>query len=148
MNITPDIKKTYLKVIENSVGSRIFQNFYVTVNNRKKDILQGGTFSCAFFVSSVLKIFSLINSTHCTVDGAIKDLIKSGWQEKKDYSQLSKGSILFWEKKAGHFHLGFYTGQQLAVSNSFKNKIPIIHHWTFNNSRKIIKAWSHKFLEK
>ena len=99
----PDIKKTYLKVVENSIGSRIFQNFYVTENNRKKDILQSGKLSCAFFVSSILKIFNLIDSPHCTVDGAIKDLTKSGWREKEDYSQLPKGSILLWEKKLGIF---------------------------------------------
>ena len=146
MDIIPNLKKSYIAIIKNSVGSKIFQNFYVAENKHEKDVLRDGKFSCAFFVSSILKLFNLINSPHCTVNGTIKDLEKSGWQKVKVSKKMLPGTILLWEEKDNHFHLGFYLGQQKAISNSSENKFPIIHHWTFNNSRKIINAYSNKFL--
>jgi len=142
-----DLKKTYLAMIENSVGSRIFQNFYVVVkNSKRKDVLQKGKFSCAFFVSVILRIFNLISSPHCTVESTLKDLKKSGWFEIEISKRMPKGTVVLWQKKEGHYHLGFYFGQKMAISNSPESRVPVIHHWTFNNSRKIIKAYSHQFL--
>jgi len=142
-----DLRRSYLVMIKNSVGSRMFRNSYVIKDGRRKDILQNGELSCAFFATFILKGFNLIGAPHCTVQGAIKDLIKSGWQEIKISEKIPSGAVLLWEKQKGHFHLGFYLGNWEAVSNSRENKCPIVHHWTFNSSRKIIKAYSHKFLE-
>jgi hypothetical protein len=130
--IMPIISDTYLAVVKNSVGSRIFRNFYVKIGGRKIDITKNGVFSCAWFVSSVLSLFRLIKEPHLTVDSTVKDLKKSGWKRVK---KPKIGSILIWEANLGedgwHRYIGFYIGNGQAVSNSTKSRKIAGHHWTF-----------------
>jgi hypothetical protein len=143
------LKDSYLAVIKNSVGSKLFRNFYAQVNGKKKDILRNGELSCAFFVSSILKIFDLISKTHFTVKNVVEDLKKSGWKEIK---KPKIGSVIVWERKKFskevHRHIGFYVKKNIAISNSSKKKTPIFHHFTFNKKRKIEAIFWHKNLEK
>jgi len=152
---------TYMAMIKNSVGSRMFRNFYMESDGVKKDILKNGDLSCAFFVSNILYIFKLINSSHCTVDGTIRDLEKSSWRKIK---KPKIGSVLVWEEKMqgknkeSHRHIGFYIGankdspyRPMAISNSSKKRTPVIHHWTFGAQksktyRKIERVYWHKGL--
>ena len=131
--VTPLIHATYLKLVDNAVGSNMFRVMYAVVNDAKKDIMIDGDFSCAFFVSSVLKIFGQIGRVHATVDSTIKDLKQSGWNESPG---LKEGAILVWEGKIDesgeiHKHLGFYLGDNLSVSNSSETKTPQKHHYTY-----------------
>lgn len=137
--------KTYIKVLRNSVGANTYRNFYALVDGKSTDILNDGVLSCAFFVSSILRIFGLIKEYHCTVDGIIKDLVKSGWT-KNIFPK--KGDIVVWEPETGdkNSHIGFYLGNELAISNSSSKKVPQIHHYTFNKTRKIIKIFTHPLL--
>jgi len=49
-----NVKKTYLSVIQNSVGIKIFQHLYIKDKKKKTvDVVQGGRLSCAFFVSNI-----------------------------------------------------------------------------------------------
>lgn len=153
LKIIPLVKDTYLAVIKNSVGSKTWRNFYAKVNNQKTDIMKDGDLSCAYFVSSVLKLFNLIIEIHGTVDGTIRDLEKTGWRKIKD---PKVGSVLVWEAKEGknnenHKHIGFYLGDDVAISNSSKSGKIAEHHFTFGtkNSRPIraIEAiYTHKKL--
>ncbi|MEK7574247.1 MAG: hypothetical protein AAB514_01815 [Patescibacteria group bacterium] len=122
------LKENYLQMIKNSPKTRMFRNFFLADENGKKsDILKDGDLACAFFVSCVLKIFSLIDYPHATVDGAIKDMLENGWRRTK---KLEPGNILLWEKnKKGHRHLGFYIGDKKAVSNFYEKRYPAIHHY-------------------
>ncbi len=149
------IKDSYLKTIENSIGSKLFRNLYFKSKNpgKKIDVLQNGNLSCAVFVSWILKNFYFIKELHTTFDGTIRDLKKSGWQKIK---KPRIGAVLVWEAKKGangwHKHNGFYIGKNLAISNSSKFKIPIKHHWTYGpkndkNYRRVIEIWWHKKLE-
>lgn len=120
-------------MIKNSVGCNLFRNFYAKVGKKKVDITQDGVLSCAFFVSSILFLFKLIKKPHTTVNKTVKDLKQSGW---KQIRKPKIGSILVWEtlKFDGgdiHKHIGFYICNQKAISNSFKKRRPVIHHWTF-----------------
>lgn len=145
--IKPCLKESYLTVIKNSAGTKLFQNFYLKINNRKQDILKNGELSCAFFVSSILIIFGLIKKIHCTVSSTIKDLKKSGWKKSK---KVKIGSVIIWEEKQGHQHIGFYIGKNKAISNAFylyKKRTPFIHHFTYNNKRKIKTIFWHPKLE-
>lgn len=157
------LKDSYLSVIKNSIGSKIFRNSFTIIDGQKKDLLKNGKLSCAFFVSSILVIFKLIKEVHLTVDGTIKDLEKSGWKKvypvkffakQKLFSMVKKlkiGSIILWEEKNGHKHLGFFIGKNQAISNAFyfyKKREPIIHHLTYNGRRKIEEIFWHKKLEK
>lgn len=147
------LKNSYLKTIGNSVGSKIFRNLYFEIKGKKKDILENGVLSCAVFVSWILKTFNLLKETHATVDGTIKDLKSSGWHKIK----VPKiGAILIWKEEkydSGlHKHTGFYMGNEKAISNSYKLKIPIEHHWTFGVKngkpvRKVEEIWWHKKLD-
>ncbi len=147
------LKDSYLKTIENSVGSKLFRNTYLEIDNKKTDILNNGQFSCAVFVSWILRIFYLINEGHATVDGTIKDLEKSGWYKIK---KLKIGAILAWEEiylnGTLNKHIGFYIGGDKAISNSRTKKTPIKHHWTFGVKngkpvRKVVEIWWHKKLD-
>jgi len=108
-----------------------------------ENLTENGVLSCAFFVSSILYLFGLIQNIHLSVKGAVKDMKKSGWFE---ISKPKRGSVLLWEKKDEHYHLGFYLGNQKAISNNFKKKMPIIHHFTYKRKRKIEAIFWHKKL--
>ncbi len=147
-------KDNYLTLIKNACGSQIWANGYALVNGRRKDIVQDGELSCAFFVSSILKIFDFIKDLHFTVKGTEQDLKKSGWEIISVSSKMPKGSIIIWEKKLSpnkqskkwekHFHIGFYIGDEKAVSLWAYHNFPVIHHWTYNKSRKIIRVYWNK----
>lgn len=151
VSVVPLIWETYLSVIKNSVGANLFRNFYALVNGEKRDILRNGELSCAFFVSSILRMFGLIKEVHCTVDGTVKDLKKSGWRKIK---KPKNGSILVWEAikfpdGEVHEHIGFYIGGGRAISNSASMIKPTVHHYTFGESggkptRKITATFWHK----
>ncbi len=136
--VIPILFDTYIAVLKNSVGSKTFRNLYAKVNEKKTDITKDGVLSCAFFASSILVLFKLIKEIHATVDGTIKDLDKSGW---KRVNKPKIGSVLIWQsldfkKGSFHKHIGFYIGNNKAISTSSKNGQPVIHHWTHGIKRK------------
>lgn len=138
MPLEIDLKKSYLAMIKNSIGSKMFRNRYFFIRDKSKDILENGFLSCAFYVSSVLYLNGLISAIHCTVDGTVKDMRKSGWQKIK---KPATGSVLVWEKgKDGHKHIGFYIGKNLAVSNNSTKKTPTKHKLHYQG-RKIIEVY-------
>lgn len=131
--------KTYLAMILNSPGTKIFKHSYARINQKTQDILNNGHISCSFFVSSILLIHGLISEIHVTVTGTLKDLKKSGW---KKISKPRIGCLIVWNKvdfgnNNLHAHIGFYIGNNQAISNSSKKGVPVIHNLTFNNKRKI-----------
>ena len=131
--------KTYLDFIINSIDSNMFRNCWFNIDGEEEDITKDGDLSCAIYVSSVLKIFDLISGRHATVSGAVKDLESYGWEKIDD---LKKGSVLVWEETSQggdelHKHIGFYIGNNEAVSNSWKYKVPKKHHYTYDDTRKI-----------
>lgn len=144
------IFKSYLKVIENSVNTNIFRNYYAKIRGKIVDAMQDGYVSCAFFVSSILLIFNLIKNVHWTVEGTVKDLENHGWYRIR---KVRKGCVLVWETVIGvkdklpHKHIGFYIGNYQAVSNNPKKGRPTCHHYTFNNKRKIEAIYWNKSLE-
>jgi len=156
-------KENYLALIKNSVGTKMFRNCFFLIDDqlkvgqspargrgRKIDVLNNGDLACAYFVSGILKMLDLIGDLHTTVKSTISDIKRSGWRETK---VLKEGAILVWEKKkyddGWHSHIGFYIGNQKAISNHSsdgRNKTPKIHHFTYNNKRKIEKIFWHNKL--
>jgi hypothetical protein len=51
----PDKRKTLLRLIENSIGTKIFRNAYFFVDGKSKDILKNGELSCAFYYHKELE---------------------------------------------------------------------------------------------
>lgn len=137
--VEPDYYKTYLAMIENSIGSNLFRNFYAKVDGEEQDVMRNGGLSCAFFVSGLLTTLGLIDRLHGTVDGTVKDLEKNHWQQ---IEEPIKGCIIVWSEKIDesgekHKHIGFYIEKKIAISNSSKSGSPQKHDWVFGGSRKI-----------
>ncbi len=131
------IYDSYLKMIKNSVGTKMFRNLYLETNNKKFDATQDGNLSCAFFVSNVLLIWGLISKGHANVPSTTKDMLKSGWK-KILKEKVKPGDVIIWEKRERHFHNGFYIGNKKAISNSHKKETPVAHEWDY---RKIIAVY-------
>lgn len=129
----------YLAVINNSLGTNIFKNFYAEIDGKREDVMKDGELSCAFFVSSILSLFKLIKEPHATVKSNVNDLIQSGWKET---TEPRPGDILVWEEVTfddgtRNEHIRFYVGGHKAISNSYKLGYPVAHHWTFEGARKV-----------
>jgi hypothetical protein len=146
--------QNYLQMIKDSRGSQMFRHLYILANKQKKDVLENGNLSCAYYLSSILKIFDLISEPHTTVKKTLKDMLKSGWQPTE---KLRPGNILIWQEKKFpngiiHRHIGFYLGQNKAISNDYKKKTPAVHHFTFGQTktgqpkRKIIQILTHPII--
>ena len=134
------IPDTYLALINNSIGTNLFRNHFGEANWSRQGLLRDGDISCGYFVSGLLYLLGLIKEPHLTVAGTLKDLETFGWYETKEPKQ---GTILLWDNlffpKSGeiHAHLGFYIGDDKAVSNSNFVKTPKIHDYKFRDDPDI-----------
>lgn len=138
--VEPIIIDTYLAVIKNSIGSNMFRNNYAKVDGDKKDIVEDGELSCAFYVSSILIISKLIKGIHATVSGTVRDMMSSGWIE---IDEPKIGCVVVWEKiefenDGIHSHIGFYIGNDKAISNNYKSGQPYEHDYRFRKIEKIL----------
>ncbi len=128
-------------LIKNSLGIKLFRNAYFKKNKKVEDICKNGKLSCAFYVSTLLKIVNLVENIHYTVKGTLKDMERSGWRESKI---LIAPCVVVWSKLNNHYHLGFYVGDNKFVSNNSSKGIIKVHP-NFKN-RKIVKIYCHKNL--
>jgi len=126
---------SYIKAVENSVGSSFFRNLYFRINDEPFDVLEDGDLSCATYVTTVLYIFGLIQERHTTVNSTIADMALSGWYEIKD---PRKGAIILWSFKkkddgtqGKHRHVGFYINNETAISNDSTTRVIARHHPTY-----------------
>jgi len=144
------IYDSYVQMIKNSVGTKMFRNLYLEINGKKIDIVKSGNFSCAFFISNILKIWGLISKGHANVQSTIKDMKKNDWK-KINPKSAKPGDVIVWEKIKGsdglmHLHNGFYIGNKKAVSNSSNGKcVPVVHSWDYNGKRKIVAVYRYCF---
>ncbi|MGH7157387.1 MAG: hypothetical protein ACREGG_04745 [Candidatus Saccharimonadales bacterium] len=132
--------KSYLKLIQNAVGSNMFRNFYVQAPDRGEfDAFADGEYSCAFFVSAVLVIFKKMDNIHGTVQNLTEALKKSGWQE---VGEAQPGDVVVWEpmmfKEGPVSHAGFAIGNGRAVSTSWKKKQVTEHDLYFGEDHRQI----------
>jgi len=141
--------KSLLAILGNSIkggDNYLFRNLYAINDGQKADILENGKNSCAAFVSWILLALELVKTAHAAVEGTIKDLMSSGWHE---ISEPKPGAILVWKKMMAddgveHGHLGFYIGNDEAISNDSRGRgFPWKHHFTYNDTRKIEKIFWH-----
>ena len=152
LKIIPYFRENYLAMIKNSIGTKMFQNAFAKVNLKKKDLTRGGQESCAYFVSTILLIFGLAKELHVTVNGTIRDMEENRWHQIK---KPKIGAVILWEPKefigswyAKNRHLGFYVGNNKAISNRREHRVIVIHHWTYNQNRKVQAIYWHKKLDK
>ncbi len=129
----------YLALIKNSVGSALFKNCYAEIENKRLDLTKNGKFSCAYFVSFVLKYFDLIKKGHLTVDGLIRDMSSSNWIKRKYHNlkSVKEGSVLLWEEVDSNKHVGFYIGKGRAISTNPKTGKVAIHSFNYGGKRNV-----------
>lgn len=127
------IFRSYITAIKNSFGAKIYRNrYYNEPDGRVVDVLGNGNLSCAYYVSSVLHHFKLVDDIYLSVADTAGAMKKNGW---KNISEPVPGSVIVWDKmffKSSaqyHMHIGFYLGRGRAMSNSSHYKYPAIHHW-------------------
>jgi len=125
------LKKTFLAMIEGSVGSNQYCFLYIDHPDGPKDVIFDGDLACAFYVSSILTLCNLIaGGVHTTVDETIKDLIQSGWTASL---KPCAGAIVIWSlklsdsDKAMHRHIGICTDKRFAVSTKPALRSPQKH---------------------
>lgn len=157
-NLEKNIYKTYIKMIENSEDTRMFNSLFVKEKDTGKeyDVLNDGEYSCAIFVSSLLTIFGLIDRPHSTVSTLINKLEEYSFTSVNDDPR--PGDIIVWEKVkfndgSMNEHIGFYLDENRAVSTNYLKKCVKIHHPNFNDAdsttknRKIERIYrSEKFM--
>jgi cell wall-associated NlpC family hydrolase len=132
--------ESYLKMIRNSVGTKMFKNLYLKVDGKKIDATHNGILSCAYFVSNILLVWGLIKEGHANVESTIEAMLKNGWK-KIPKNKIRPGDVIVWEKKKKHLHCGFYIGDKKTISNSEFKKTPAMHSWDYNGKRKIIVVY-------
>ncbi|USN97251.1 MAG: hypothetical protein H6799_02650 [Candidatus Nomurabacteria bacterium] len=135
--------KSYLEVISNSINSNLFRSFFVEEDGVERDIFNDGELSCAYYVSSILLLFGQQEKPHATVSSTIKDIVNHGWKEVDDKSKILSGDVIIWEaiefdEEPGilHPHIGFYVGDNKAVSINYKLGFPQ-EHSVMSDNRKI-----------
>lgn len=175
-------KHTYLTMIRNSVGTRMFQSLFVNDNEDLRatfleqeqanpeeierlynikdgepiDLLRKGQVSCAVFVSGLLVLNELI--PHMTAKSVrLKELLRDNGWETTTKENMQPGDVIFWNK--GFFsanrelrHVGFYIGNQEAVSNrATLDGTPRIHHYEYKadseGERGIDEIFTHPLLK-
>lgn len=138
-NIKHSEFRTYLSMIEGSVDANIWRHGYSVIDGVETDIMKNGEVSCAFFVSSLLKIFDLVDKYHATVKSTVEDMERNGWDRVEDEPQA--GDVILWGPRPGtadrNDHLGFYIGDSRVVSNNYVSSKPEaggkpeVHDWKY-----------------
>lgn len=141
------LRGTYLHIIRSSVGTPMFRQCFFNIRGRRSEVLGNGKLACAFFVSSVLKIFDLISELHTTVDETERDLFRNGWQR---ISRPRVGCIVIYKPQkfpSGeiHRHIGFYIGNGYVVDNNSVRRSPGMRRWNFRPVETLL--W-HRSLER
>jgi hypothetical protein len=132
---SPQIKfalfETYMSRIQDSVSTNMFRKTWCLVDNTLTDVTGDGELSCPIYVSSILMLFAefgLIKKVHANVDSTVADMKSCGW---KEISELKVGAVIVWvsqEQVSGpHKHIGFYLGDNKAISHRDITKSPMIH---------------------
>jgi hypothetical protein len=151
MAVTLLRKKTYMASIRNAAKgeNHLFRNTFAHLEDIESDITKDGHLSSGKLVSSILYLNKLIHDMHVTVEGTEKDMRENDWQETNN---LKAGEVLIWEPVRGQegnlrTHIGFYLGDEEAMSNNGTTGFPEIHHYTFNGTRNILKMFVHPVLD-
>jgi len=143
--------ETYLKMIKNSIGTKLFNSLIVKFKNSGKiqDVCRNGQLSCATFVSSILYLNNYIDRPHATVETTREKMIEAG-RKKVLKNNFKFGDVVIWEEmkfgKNTNKHIGFVLNKKQAVSTDWRKKKVTKHHITYgviNNKpkRKIIEVY-------
>jgi hypothetical protein len=126
-------KESYIKMIENSVGNKLFNSIIVKEDDGTiKDLLNDGEYSCALFVSSILFLHSFTLKTRSTVNNLEKDLSENPIFKIIEDGSIKAGDVIIWESVtyedgSQNRHIGFAISDTEAISTSYIEKCVIKH---------------------
>jgi hypothetical protein len=126
-------KETYVKMIENAVGTRLFNSLMVREDGAVRDLLNDGEYSCAIFTSGVLLLNQKVARTRTTVTNLEADLLASDqFSQIPVGSEVQPGDVVLWEKVryedgSENRHIGFAVSQAEAVSTNYVQKCVVRH---------------------
>jgi hypothetical protein len=135
---SPDLQRLVLRnlltSIRSAVGTELFRHLYVRdkQTGREFDALDDGDNACAYVVSGILVLHGLIDRAHATVATTLKAMTDSGWYK---VTEPLPGAIAYWPDDHDA-HIGFYVGEGVYMSNSSKERVPILHDKTLYDGRE------------
>jgi len=116
---------TYISIIKNSVGSRLFNSFIVRskATGDTEDILKDGEYSASFFVSSVLSLVQAVDKPTTTESGLERKLDEDKHWFEVSLEEVEAGDVLFYADTtlvdgSTETHVGFALDDNQAVSIS------------------------------
>lgn len=144
--LLPLTRKTFLTIARAAEGSLLFQHVYVLdqKDGQEWDVLDGGTLSCAFFVSCLLAMINLIDKPHTTVETTVNKMIDQGWAS---IETPKPGAVVCWPEYQGDAHIGIFLGEGQCISNAVKEKKPALHGLTLSDGREPNAFYWHKALD-
>lgn len=159
VDVKPSDFKTYLSMINGSVDANTWRHGYSVVDGVETDIMKNGELSCAYFVSSILKIFSLVDNYHATVGATVGDMERNNWEKVE---KPEAGDVLLWAPRSSdpdnNEHLGFYIGDEKVITNNYVGSNseaggrPEIVHWLYeghpDGARPLLAIYRGKHLFK
>lgn len=137
-----NVEKNYISMIKNSVGTNMFRNLYMHTEENMEDFdaAEDGDKSCALFVTGILKMFNRIDNMHATSIGTHRYL-----ESSPDWVQVQNpevGDVIFWDRLVDTTgHVGFYIGENQAISNDSEARQPKEHNLTLKDGRTPVGFW-------
>ena len=130
--VIPILRDNYFALIKNSAGSHLFREWYCAVDGERKEVMRGGNFSCAFYVTSIMKLLDLVREIQITVHRAIAEMEQSGWTH---IDAPKPGAVVVWDAVATNDqtwntkakHIGFCLDANTAISNDSAAGGPTAH---------------------
>lgn len=126
-------KKSYIKMIENSIGNKLFNSIIIKEEDGTiRDLLNDGEYSCALFVSSILFLHSLTHKSRSTVMNLEKDLLENSLFTIVSENTIEPGDVIIWESVtyedgSQNRHIGFAISDTEAISTSYIEKCVVRH---------------------
>lgn len=129
-----EVFENYLSLIRGIAGCNMFRHLYVSGSEGKNDITENGNLSCAYVVSSVLRIVGWISRPHATVKSTLRDMSENGWRQ---VVESEPGAVVLWPSNENMpEHLGFYLHDDQYVSNDSSAGTPQIHGRNMRDGRE------------
>ena len=143
------VRDTLVSQALGSLGSTQYQYLWVEDEGLRKNIVEDGEHSCAYFITSLLHNLRLLDRMHATIKTTRPDLERHGWVLVRE---PKPGAVIIWEEQRGHEHIGIYIQDEEAISNSTSLRVPKIHDWLFRSDqtpdgRKAVEIYVHPSLD-
>lgn len=141
-----DVSANLLAMINSSVDCDMFARIATLGRDETHQVIRDDELGGCYYVCFLLRGFHLISSIRLTVSGTARQLPRSGWETLDNTGVLAPGMIIVWETTGTvtpRKRIGFYVGDEEAVSTAINRGIPTRHHATFGDQHRIQRVYAH-----